>query len=721
MSHDNTVPPAQASLDSAAPAGTAHPPGVADQSEGGLGQLRKLTPSWDFVVGAVAITMAVFHIWTAYFGALEGSQQPVVHLGFALVLAFLVRPFTRRGPWTRPTVVDLLWIAGSIAATAYLVLEDATLPNRLGLIYTRDMVLGIILIAAVLEASRRLMGWELSGFAAAGIIYALIGPWMPRLVSHQGFGVDQLVSVLFLTTEGIYGDALQVSASFIILFTILAALMHEGGAGAFFTNLSYGLFGRVRGGPAKVAVVGSCLFGMISGSAVANVAAVGTFTIPLMRRGGFKPEFAGAVEAVGSTGGQFMPPVMASAAFIIAEILGVPYMTVATGAAIPALLYYLALFVTVDLHAAKTGLRGLPKAELPDVRRVLRAGAHLFLIPGSLVWFMAGAGYTAGKSAVFSITMAIILLVLHEVLRRPRGEWPQLLAVLIGLHGLFLLLAPAAGGEAAALAGLVAVAGLFAACRMKTMPALAFFAVLITRIGRALRAGATGMLEVALSCACAGIVIGMLMLTGLGLRLSGVLIDLSGNSLPLLLVYTMIASLVLGLGLPTVAAYIVLAILVAPAMTQLGVPALAAHLFVFYFGIISAITPPVALASFTAAAIAGTDPMKTSWLSMRLGFAAYIVPFFMVYNPALILVGTWQAILISAVTSMVGVAAFAAALEGFLLAPLRWWERALLVVCGIGLIHTELWTTTLGVAGLAVVIATQLVSARSRITEATVP
>lgn len=687
---------------------------ASDQSEGGLGQLRRLTPSWDFLLGAIAIIFALFHIWTAYFGALDGSKQPVVHLGFALVLAFLVRPFGKRGPWTRPSVVDLLWIAGGVAATVYLLWEDATLPNRLGLVYTRDIVLGIILVAAVLESSRRLMGWELSGFALASIVYALVGPWMPALVSHQGFGVDQLVSVLFLTTEGIYGDALQVSASFIILFTILAALMHESGAGAFFTNLAYGLFGRVRGGPAKVAVVGSCLFGMISGSAVANVAAVGTFTIPLMKRGGFEPKFAGAVEAVGSTGGQFMPPIMASAAFLIAEILGIPYLAVAAGAAIPALLYYLSLFVTVDLHAAKLGLRGLPKSELPDVRRVLRTGVHLFLIPGALIWFMAVSGYTAGRSAVYSIAIAVALLVLHEILRRPRGEWPQLLAILIGLQGLVGLVGVVAGGEAAVIAGLVLLAGIAFVARVGSRPFATFYVTLVERVGKALRAGAIGMLEVALSCACAGIVIGMLMLTGLGLRLSSVLIDLSGNSLMLLLVYTMLASLVLGLGLPTVAAYIVLAVLVAPAMTQLGVPALAAHLFVFYFGIISAITPPVALASFTAAAIAGADPMKTSWLSMRIGFAAYIVPFFMVYNPALILVGTWQAILASAVLSVIGVTAFAAAIEGYLLTPLRWWERVLLVACGVALIFAFWQTLLIGAACGAIALARQFASVRTK-------
>jgi len=692
--------------------GHAPVPGQADHSEGGLGTLRRLDPLWDGLTGAIAIAFALFHIYTAYFGALEGSKQTVVHLGFALVLVFLLRPFRPDGVAHRPSLGDLLWILGSLAATGYLVWEDATLPNRLGLTYREDIVLGVILVLAVLEGSRRLMGWELSGFAVAAIVYAWLGPYLPRLISHQGFALDQMTSVLFLTTEGIYGDALQVSASFIILFTILAALMNEGGAGSFFTNLAYGAFGRVRGGPAKVAVVGSCLFGMISGSAVANVAAVGTFTIPLMKRGGFKPQFAGAVEAVGSTGGQFMPPIMASAAFIIAEILQIRYIDVAIGAAIPALLYYLALFVTVDLHALRFGLRGLPGSELPNVPQVLRAGWHLFLIPGALVWFMAVSGYTPGKSAVFSIAAAVIIFVLHSALLRPRGEWPQLLAVIVGGHALVAIAGRFIGGDGAVLAGVAVVAAIFAlygAGRGGAVEALATFFI---RIGRALRAGAIGMLEVALSCACAGIVIGMLMLTGLGLRLSGVLIDLSGNNLPVMLVYTMIASLVLGLGLPTVAAYVVLAVLVAPAMTQLGVPALAAHLFVFYFGIISAITPPVALASFTAAAIAGTDPMKTSWTSMRLGFAAYIVPFFMVYNPALIMQGTAPAIVLSAVTAVLGVAALAAALEGYWLARLRVWERAVLGFGGIVLIDMRWETAVLGCACALVVLASQLLTRR---------
>ncbi|MCC7274541.1 MAG: TRAP transporter fused permease subunit [Alphaproteobacteria bacterium] len=683
-----------------------------DHSEGGLGTLRQLAGGWGFAAAAVALAFSLFHLWTAWFGALQGSQQPVVHLGFALVLAFLLRPFGRGGPMRRPSVVDLLWIAGSVAATAYLVLEDDTLPSRLGLVYPIDIVYACILTGAVLEATRRLMGWELAGFAVASIVYALVGPWLPALVSHQGFGLDQISSVLFLTTEGIYGDALQVSAGFIILFTILAALMHEGGAGQFFSNLAYGLFGRVRGGPAKVTVAGSCLFGMISGSAVANVAAVGTFTIPLMKRTGFPPHFAGAVEAVGSTGGQFMPPIMASAAFIIAEILGIGYFEVAAGAAIPALLYYLSLFVTVDLYAARHGLLGLPASELPRPLAVLRRGGHLFLIPGALIWFMAVQGLTPGKSAVFSIAIAVVLLVLDVIVRLPAAARAAPFAWLAGGMAVIVAVRLAAGSEAAVMAAGALIALLVLLARGGEASAAGRLAHLAVRLGTALRAGAIGMLEVALSCACAGIVIGMLMLTGLGLRLSGVIVDLSGGNLPILLVYTMIASLVLGLGLPTVAAYVVLAVLVAPAMTQLGVPALAAHLFVFYFGIISAITPPVALASFTAAAIAGADPMRTSWVSMRLGFAAYVVPFFMVYNPALIMKGTWPMIALSAATASLGVAAVAAALEGAWLAPMRAWERVLLGLAGLALIDMRWETFAVGTLCAALVLASQIRSRR---------
>lgn len=660
---------------------------------------------WAEAINLIALLFALFHLYTATFGVLEGIQQRVIHLGFALVLIFLVRPLGRRD---QPGVIDLLFVALSIVPSVYLVIEDAVLDLRIGIAYDRDIVLGTIMVLVLLEATRRVTGIALPLLAALSIAYALFGRWAPDIIAHRGFGIDDVVVTLYLTTEGIFSVPLAISATYIVLFIILGAVLQATGAAQFFSDLAYALFGQVRGGPAKVAVVASGFFGMISGSAVANVASTGVLTIPLMRRLGFSARFAGAVEAVASSCGQFMPPIMAAAAFVIAETLAIPYLQVAAGALIPAVLYYAALFVAVDLRAARLGLRGQSRSELPPLGPVLRQGAHLLLVPITLVVMLAVFGYSPLKAAVWTIAVNIALFFLRELLISEEPGAGQAVALLVVLHAGAAVLSHLLDHRLAVLAYAAAILAILHLGRSSGAIACAFLRSRILVLLEALRSGARGSLEVAVACASAGIIIGMLMLTGLGLRLSGLLVDLAAGNLPLLLVLTMIASLILGMGIPTLGAYIVLAILVAPGLVQLGVEPLAAHLFIFYFGVISAITPPVCMAAFAAAAISGAPPMATGLTALRLGLPVFIVPFIMVYHPAMILQGSVLQIMQVALTGLIGSAALAAGLEGYLLRPMGVPTRILCAVGGLLLIFGDLTTDVIGILLLAALVAIQL-------------
>lgn len=686
---------------------------VVEDAEGGLvRRLSTLSPFWLYLTSTLAIGFSTFHIYTAFFGTLEGIIQRVTHLGIALVLTFLLRPFLSKHAKSRPSLMDIAWAAVCIGATVYLIRENAELPFRMGLIYTADLIFGGLMIIAVFEAARRLVGVALPIVAGVTIAYAWLGPYLPSVIAHRGFSFKQIIHTLYLTTEGLFGIPIQVSSSFIVLFIILGALLKVSGAGQFFTDLAYGFFGRTRGGPAKVAIAGSSLFGMVSGSAIANVTATGIFTIPLMKRSGFDARFSGAVESVSSTGGQLVPPIMGAAAFLIAEILGISYLDVAVAAAIPALLYYATLFVAVDLRAAKIGLRGTPRDQLPDPVAVLLNGGYLFLVPVTLVYLLAGPQFSPLKAAVYTIGVNLLLFFGREVSLLPRK-----LALTIGVavaagHLVFLLGADLFGGRVVAFFYIGLVVALWFLTRRRRDAASQFVHGYIGRCGIGLREGAMAALEVAAACAMSGIIIGMFMLTGLGLRLSGVLVDLSGGSLPVLLILTALASLILGMGLPTVAAYIVLSVLVAPSLINMGVVPIAAHLFIFYFGIISAITPPVALAAYAASAISGANPMQTGLTALKLGLAGFIIPFMIIYSPQLLMQGQWYEIVLATLTAFVGAAALAAGLEGYLIARMNLIERALLCVAGFLLIFHGLMTDLSGGALILLTIATQAMRAR---------
>lgn len=596
----------------------------------------------------VSIAFSLFHLANGYKIWLDEFSLRAVHLSMVLLLAFLLLPFRKNKRRTNIQVaIDLALglIAGASAFYAYTQYE--TLVNRIGLpVEGLDLFFGITLVALLIEATRRKVGLALPIICAAFILYAYFGQYFPSVIRHQGYTTSQIINHFYFTVDGIFGVPLGVSAKYIVLFILFGSFLQVTKGGSFFIDLAFSLVGRTRGGPAKAAVVSSALFGSISGSAVANVMTTGQVTIPLMIKTGYRPVFAGAVEAVASSGGQLMPPVMGASAFIMAEILGVTYWAVVVAAVIPSILYYLSLVIMVDLEAAKEGLKGLRKEELPSFRGTMKKG-WMFLVPLVFLVIMLGMQYSAQKSVFWSI---VLLLVVSFFTKDTRVNFKKFI--------------------------------------------------------EALKDGAQTSLEVALVCGCVGTIIGTFMLTGLGLKFSAILIDLAGNSTLILLVLTMLCSLILGMGMPTSAAYLTLAILVAPALVSLGVLPMAAHLFVFYFGIISAITPPVALAAYAGASLAGADFNKTGWIALRLGFVAFLIPYTLVFGPSLMMEGEAVKIITSFLTALLGAAFLAIGLQRYFLRAISRIEAVLYVIAAIGLIDPGTLSDLIGFAigGCCVVV-----------------
>lgn len=607
---------------------------------------RSLTGSASFLFTALAVSMSLFHLYTAGYMVFTAMVQRSLHLGLALVLIFLHFPPTHKANRNHVPLLDWVLIFLSAVTCLYITFNWEALSEAVRIASPNevDMLLGIIATLLVLESTRRTAGLALPLVAIGFILYGFLGPHMPGMLNHPGIPLNQFIGMNYLFTEGIFGTPLGVSATFVIVFIIFGAFLEQSGGGKFFIDLACALFGAVRGGPAKIAIFSSGFFGTISGSAVANVVGTGTFTIPMMKKIGYRPHFAGAVEAVASTGGLIMPPVMGAAAFVMAEILGVSYISVCIAAVLPAVLYYISLFVFIDLEAAKEGLRGIPKEEKPKIRQVLREGGHLLIPPALLVYLLAFLQWSAMKAGFYAVVATVGLAMLRK---NTRLDGRKLIA--------------------------------------------------------ALRKGATGALQVAAVCACAGIVIAIVSITGLGLTFSSVLIQMAHGNLFLLLVLTMVASLILGMGLPATPCYIILAVLAAPAIMEMKISPMAAHLFVFYFGCISAITPPVAVAAYAGAAIAGTDPMRTGYTAWRLGLAAFIVPFMFIYGPPLIMVGTPMEILAASLTAVIGVTFLASALQGFALARMNSVERITLFGAALLLIKPG-WVTDLAGVGIGAVI-----------------
>lgn len=598
-----------------------------------------------------ALGAAAFHLYAAGIAPFTALVQRPVHLALMAVLGFLGLGLARAGGETGDVPGGRFekpgrWIGYVLAvlavvSAAYLVSNHEQLVQRSANPTTADIVLGTITILLVLELTRRSTGWGMVGVALLAIGYAMAGPWLPGMLSHRGYGIGRLVEHLYLSTEGIWGIPLGVSADFVYLFIVFGSVLDVAGAGALLMGLAERVAGNTRGGPAKTAVVASGLMGSLSGSAVANVVTTGAFTIPMMRRAGFRPFFAGAVEAAASTGGQLMPPIMGAGAFILATWTQIPYLEVALAAAIPALLYYVALFAAIHFRAGRMGIE--PGGV--DRREAVLPRLHL-LLPLIAVVGMLAMGRSPMRAAFWGVAASLAIALLRPATRL---SWQD--------------------------------------------------------IEKAVLTAGRGTVQVAAACASAGIVVGVASLTGIGLRMSDLIIALAGGHLFPALVLTAIGSLILGMGLPTTAAYVVLAALGAPALVALGVPMLAAHLFIFYFGAISNVTPPVSLAGYAAAGVAGAPAMRTSVYAMLLALPGFIVPFMTIYGPPLLLNGSIVAILIAATTATLGVTALAAGTMGYARRSLNVWERALVIGASLALIFPGLFTDTIGIAVIVAIFA----------------
>lgn len=588
--------------------------------------------------------MSLYHVWATAMAPPEALIFRGSHLLFALVLVYLLYPLARRPDGERRLWgVDALLILASIAVVGHIFLTYENITDRI--IYIDDLsptdkAMAVLALLLVLDATRRVIGWALPLTAMAFLAYALLG---------TDIKLQVLLEQMYLSTEGIFGSTLGVSASYVIVFVLFGSFMEKSGTGRLFMDFALAITGHTAGGPGKVSVVSSSLFGTISGSAVANVMVDGPMTIPLMKRSGFKPAFAAGVEATASTGGQIMPPIMGAAAFVMAEYLAVSYFQVTLWAWIPALLFYVAVFAAVHFSAKRAGLMGLPRSELPRLGAVMAERGHLF-IPILIVLGGMSLSYSAPLCALVGAVSCLPVALLRKSTREGIG-WRTVLESLQG--------------------------------------------------------GARDALGVAMACACAGIVIGVIALTGLGISFTQAVIALAQNSLLLALLLTAVSGIVLGMGMPTTPAYIVMVSLLVPAIIKLGVATPAAHMFALYFAVLSAITPPVALAVFAAAGLAKADLWEAGGQAVRIGAAGFIVPFMFVYEPALLMIGPWTTVLPAVASATLGCVLLAAGLFGYLMRPCNGWQRVALVAAALLLIKPGWLTDGIGLALLATVLASQ--------------
>ncbi|MDL5360441.1 TRAP transporter permease [Halalkalicoccus sp. NIPERK01] len=628
---------------------------------------------------AVAVLAGLYHIAIAGFGTPGAFINRSIHLTAVVILALLYFPArdadADRVPW-----YDWLLLAVGVPSTLYIAyaVRYGGLAQRSGSPLPQDLLFGAIAILVVLEITRRATGRALPIIGLAFLAYAYYGRLMPGPLIHRGYDIDRIIAHTYLTTEGIFGIPLGVSATFVVVFIILGAFLEVTGVGDWFIDLAYGATGRSTGGPAKTSVLASGFMASLNGSAVANAATTGAFTIPLMKRSGFEDRYAAAVESAASSGGQIMPPVMGAGAFIMSAWTGISYVTIIAAAAIPALLYFLGVGAAVHFRAKQQGLEGVDPNELPNPWALLRTGAHFTIPLIALVWMLV-AGYSAMLAAFVAILLTVVVAVPLSAAREFVGAVPQ------GDFDTITRLARAAG---------------------------------VTTVN-ALDRGMRMTIVVAAACATAGLVVGVVTLTGLGLKFSSLITTASGGILIVALVLTMITSIVLGMGLPTTAAYVVLAALGAPALTALGVELLAAHLFIFYFGIISAITPPIMLAVFTTSSIAESDPWKTGFTAVNLAAAGFLVPYLFVLGPELLLIGETTAIVTGVVTAIIGVVALSAGTQGYFYAPTHLIERVALVAGAVALIYPGTTADLVGLAVIAVVFLRQYVTVRRGATPAT--
>ena len=599
---------------------------------------------------ALAVALCLFHLYTAGFGMLSMIDQRAIHwIGF-LSAVFLAKPTKIKFG----LVVDLIIIALLVASGIHLMIQWRG-PAAMGLPISTslDYFFAVVAIVLTIESARRTTGWALPIVCMLALLYLFFGENLPPDLAHRGYSFMRIGSFLYFTTEGIYGFAIGVSATIIIVFVIFGLVLNASGGGKFFLDIVLAMVGRFRGGAAKAAVFASALFGTISGSPMANVVTTGTFTIPAMKQTGYKPHVAGAIEAVASTGGQIMPPIMGAAAFIMAEFTGIPYGTIALSAIIPALMYFFCVYLMVDIEAIQEKIKGLPKESLPDMRQTFKDGWHTIPPLVTLIYLVLG-GFSVTLAAFYSTVFLVVVWLLKT---------RKLVEV--------------------------------------TKKLIRAFSEVVENIG-----------SVVAACAAAGIIVGAINLTGIGMRMSTLVGMWGGGDLLFTLFLAMVVSLILGMGLPTAVVYIVTATIIAPVLVELGVPILVAHMFVFYFGCISTITPPVALTAFGAAGVAKANANLVGYTAFKYGIAAYIVPFMFVYGPELLLLGNPAHIPLAVVTVVIGAISLACAAQGWLLNNIGPLERLLLLGCALLMIDVYGLTTFIGMGLFAALILVQVIRRR---------
>lgn len=603
---------------------------------------------WDratqIVIVSCGVALSLFQMYTARFGVLDGSRQAATHLLFVMVIGFLCFPAGKRVPRVTDRIFSVLLMLGAVLSLFFLIADNTRILKRMQLVTPVtdvEFVMGFLLVIAVLELARRTLGLALPVIAMIFAAYAFFGPEFGGILYHKGVTARRFIEQMYLMFNGIFGEALTVSATFVFLFILFGSFLEASGGGEFFMDVSKSLVGRMRGGPGLMAVVSSSLMGTISGSAVANVVTTGVFTIPLMKKSGYEKNFAGAVEAVASTGGQILPPIMGSGAFIMSEYIGIPYAKIAICAAVPALLYYFAVFMQVYFEARRSNLTGIPSEEIQPLREVLRSGGHLSIPLIMIVYFML-TGYSPMRAGFYGV---ISVVAVTSIKRSTRMDLRKIVSAMV-----------------------------------------------VT--GRS-------VVPVASACACAGIIIGVVRFTGIGLKFSSAVLSISGGNLLIGLFMCMCASLVLGMGLPTAAAYILQAALAAPALVSLGLSPIQAHLFIFYFSCIAVITPPVALAAYAAAPICDGNAVTVGVKAFRLGLAAFIVPYLFAYGPGLLLIGSLGEIAICVITAIVGILLLSVSLTGWAWGRLHIVSRALFFLASMLLMIQGGTTDFIGVLLLA--------------------
>jgi TRAP transporter 4TM/12TM fusion protein len=679
---------------------------VPDEEFGG--NKRALRPWETALLGALCVGFTLFHLFVLNVYSLEPLLFRAVHVAWGGALGFILYAASQRGGAARGVAwYDWILVLASIACGAYVTVELDGLLFRAGAQWTAwDVVVGVVGTLLVLEFGRRTSGLAMVVIAGVFLLYCFVGQWMPGVLQHRGYSFGQVFTYMY-SEYGMFGVTTQVSSSYIILFVCFAAFLQVSKVGDYINDLCNSLFGWARGGPAKACVASGALFGTISGSAVANVVASGMVTIPMMRQVGYDRPTAAAIEATSSTGGQITPPVLGAGAFLMAEITGIPYSEIALAAVLPALLFYVACWVHVDFHAVRLGLRGLSRAELPSIKRML-VMLYLFSPIVVLVWALM-EGYSPFRAGGLGILVALIAGWLSRVFRdiNESGVASTVANSAAAVTAALLLRAAVlviATGllYGATVTGFKAISGQFGdwagygfALALILVPALLFG---WRRMLSALNLAARDTIQLVAVCAVAGIIVGVVALTGIGGRFSELILGVAGANQLLAMVFVALVALVLGMGMPTTAAYAIAAAVLAPGLTKIGVPALVAHMFIFYFAVISAITPPVALASFAAAGMAQADPWKTSWVALKMGLATFLVPFMFYFSPILLWKGSVVDIVQAAVTGSIGVWMLAGSTEGWFGGRLAVPLRVVLFGAALCLIHPGTITDLIGLA-----------------------